>query len=162
MDFDHAKKQDTAIIIFRDWDGRELSRLEVPAHTDVRAQVEAHIREHHIHPELRQGVNHASLARKDTYRGAYPSEVGGDHTVGDGELYSLTNKLDYAFVKGRIHRDEQGKFIIEDPDPDDPYPHTHGWAIDQAVPLPAPGDIWTTFGVGELKDYEHRGGGDGA
>lgn len=161
MDFSPAKKQDTAIIIFRDWDDREIGRLEVPAGVDVREQVNAYVRDHLVHPELRHGVDHASLARKDTYRGKYPSEIGGGHTVPDGERYPLTSKLDYAFVKGSITRDAAGKYIITDPDPDDPYPFTHGWAVDpNIVPKPAPNDLWTTMGVAELEDYEHRKRGD--
>lgn len=157
--FQKAKPQNTVLVVIYDWDDREIGRVLVPKGVDARGIVNEYIKTHLIHPQLREGVDHTSLARAMSYRGKYPwmAPAPVEDTTGavaDGEDYPLTNKLDYAYVKGTMTRGEDGKYIITDPDPEDPYPYLHG--LVEVRDLMAP--PWTTVGVGELKEYEHRKG----
>lgn len=95
-------------ILFYDWDDTLIGSMAVPKKTDVRDMVNSYVKNTFIHPELRNQTAEqlSSIARTDTYRGKYPHtgpdpeaplSTGGANTVLDGELFPLTNKLDYVF-----------------------------------------------------------------
>jgi len=116
-----------------------------------------------------------SVARKDTYRDEkYPAEgPGGTTTYSEGDNYPLTNKLDYAFYTHPTAKkydsttnttiwtpmteadwsaatDETGAPVDQGAVE---YPYTNGWAVvpEKNVRNDTIDDIWTTFGVGELR-----------
>ena len=65
---------------------------------------------HYMLSILAKPRNAVSLARTDNYRGKYPHigprpEWDKTGAVDDGELYPLTNKLDYVFFKRHMVRD---------------------------------------------------------
>lgn len=120
--------------------------------------------------------------REFSYRGKYSYIVGGNdavYGVSDGEYYPLTNKLDYVFyrrVNGVTHvsRTTMGSTTETDYystqklsqfEDGKKYPYTYGWALVAAENFtPSDSgkvrqdaakieDTWTTFGSGELSNY---------
>lgn len=155
MQFQRAQRPRTVTVVFTDWDDQVIGQLEVPREGDARPLINEYVKTHFIHPQLREGVDHNSLDRLMTYRGRYPADgPGGTLTVEDGGRYPNTDKLDYVLLKGLCHF-EGDKLVIEDAPKDDPYPYTRAWAVVKDRQDPP----WTTCGVGELEDYEHRKGG---
>ncbi|MCI9606502.1 MAG: hypothetical protein HFF03_07530 [Oscillospiraceae bacterium] len=155
---------DLATVLFYDWDDTLLGVLIVPRNGDARQVVNTYVHDNLIHPDLRDNTNYSSLARKDNYRGKYPSsgpaaDGATDGTeVTDGDNY-LTGKLDYAFFKRPMVQDKTDPNVWTqttnaDDDTkaqwDDKYPWIHGWAI---VDYAHPENTWTTLGVGELTAY---------
>lgn len=156
MGFQRAKRPETATIVILDWDDTVIGRVDVPKGADARPILNEYIKTHLVHPELREGVDHASVDRVMTYRGEYPAEgPQGSHTVEDGARFPLTHKLDYAYLKGRLVQtapptaERDGAYVVYPPEPEDPYPYIHGLALVGDRDNPP----WTTLGVGELGNY---------
>jgi len=109
---------DQAIIVYYDWDNA-LIGVQGVTPGDGRADVNKFVEENFIHPDLQLSKRTAdlntlvdSVKREDTYRGNYPAEgPSGNKTVGNGEDYPLTNKLDYAFYTHPTKR-----IVLADPD----------------------------------------------
>lgn len=127
--------------------------------------------------------NYSSMARIDNYRGKYPATApmveGGKDTTMDGNRpndkyvgsnYPLTNKIDYVFLKRpmeKVTTDADGAPITtntwrqkgeENAEWDTLYPYIYGWALipdDNLTDIQYthPENLWTTIGVGELKEY---------
>ena len=164
MAFQRAKRPQVVTVVVLDWDDTVIGRVDVPRGADAQPILNEYIKTHLIHPELREGVDHASIDRVMTYRGKYPAEgPQGTHTVADGERYALTCKLDYAYLKGRLVQvappteERDGEYVVYPQDPADPYPYLHGLAVVQDRNAPP----WTTFGVGELGNYRRAKGPQG-
>jgi hypothetical protein len=155
-----------ATILFYDWDDTLLGVLTVEK-GDARAAVNAYVEEKMIYPDLRAGghVGDAaymdSLERAYTYRGTYPAEgPSGATTVTDGDEYALTNKLDYTFYRRPTElvepapTDPEGTAayweVASNASSEEAYPYVNGWAV--VADIKGIENVWTTFGVGELKD----------
>ena len=155
-----------ATILFYDWDDALLGVLTVEK-GDARAAVNAYVEEKMIYPDL-WASKHAgdaaymeSLDRAYTYRGTYPAEgPSGSTTVTDGDKYALTNKLDYAFYRRPTElvepapTDPEGTAayweVASNASSEEAYPYVNGWAV--VADIKDIENVWTTFGVGELKD----------
>ena len=172
---------DMATVLFYDWDDTLIGVLVVPKNGDARKLVNDYVRNNMIHPELQGNKNYDSVARTDNYRGKYPHTGpaeedktfanGAAGTVGDGEQYMLTNKLDYVFLKRPMVQDETdpNKWVevpstAVDGDGKDLYPYVHGWALIPDEKLEDniythPKELWTTIGMGELRTYNYASSG---
>ena len=172
---------DLASVLLFDWDNTLLGVLIVPRDADARQIVNAYIQENLIHPDLQGNTNYTSMARKDNYRGKYPSSgpmadgVTDGTEVDDGSKY-LTGKLDYVLLKRPMEQvvttNDDGEEVpvpnqwkqktavgedgTETAVWDVNYPYIHGWAV---VDYSHPENTWTTLGMGELSAYSGASGG---